>query len=424
MLSATRWLVDSKLATLAMHSDGRTVWRHEGRIREGVTKLTMAPDMASCRITMQPSPGGEYGPDGFALEAWAQAGQFRYCQMRVFGDREFPPAFTRAYLGEFTLYSGDESSCAHLYPILVVFDSGVVLLEFRLISPGKNIALGEFVDRFVNMFQIPFDKADVSPSLASLGIESHYRAAKRLPIHLRLALLWLQKRHDRAISSQTTVSDSEGFSFARAPLSRSGDKETLADLALTTLATVAYVLGRPPGPIGYLLRGHQGPFKLGNYWSGRPHIHITRFRGQRRQASDNDQSFAAEITQILNRQVETPRSKAPSWPTTNNLRTFDDYSVFVGSHMTLWMWSLNGLRRQESWADPNRGHLIYEHQATAEVLEYGHLLNRALFDRAAYGQSQSFEELWLKLVQTQQILAEATHFGEIRELWMCGRPDQ
>ena len=102
-------------------------------------------------------------------------------------------------------------------------------------------------------------------------------------------------------------------------------------------------------------------------------------------------------------------------------RHFEDYGAYISQQASLWVWSKNGLKWQEEWADVNRGHLIYEPQAIMELMEYIYMLHRQLFQLINEMPSSD------KVLQTRRLITnldfqitEISHFGEIRELLQNG----
>lgn len=412
-------LVKCELAQFAAHRDGRSYWLSKGTLQAGTIEIQSHPDGSQASFGLRPDDGS-LSPEGFAREACFQAAHLRCSEFRVLGDRVFPPDYVRAFLGEYRLTSAARSLAISMYPILKLYSSGVVLLEFRIIGPPTGISISEFIADFVNLPFAEFDQAHVSPALAKLAPRSYYRARRPLPLHLRAALTWLERGHDRAVASESSEEKSGDFTFSIAPLPSDGSRETLAGIALTIFSTVAYLLSQPKPWLAYIIRGHPRTYQLGNYWSGRPHIHITRFDDQKDSAEENLRNHNSMLTKIYLRQMTMPRQHAAfKLPPDSHL--FDDYNAIIGSHVSLWIWSGNGLRTQEPWKDANRGYLIYEHQVIVEVLEYGAINQRTLFETSLG--ATGFEFIYttrLALARSGQDMEEATHFEELRDLLARG----
>lgn len=415
-------LVELEIAACAMTRDGRTYWKAGQKVGSGSTDVRLNAFETGATLHLDRDSGCDTPLDGFALEAWGQAGHFRFNEQRVLGEDEgLPPPYVRAFLGQCKLISEDETGRSEilLYPVLLIFQSGVMVLELRTISPDTPTELDHFIHGAVNLFRHPFDRAEVPPSIVKLATRAYYHSYRGWSFRYRLALIWLERGHDKAVRELTKSYEEGDFTFDLAPLSTSDESrgpEKLSTLALTLFHTVAFVLGRPRLGVAFLLFGqHQTP-ELGEYWSGRPHIYIARFDGQRETASENAQVHGAAFGSILLRalvgDVAAARRSLPP-----DSRLFDDYNAYITSAASLWVWSKSGLSQQAPSADANRGHLIYEHQAVVELLEYGYMLHRSLLERVEkYKNADEVFAARRALIRLQQTLAEASHFGEIRDL--------
>jgi hypothetical protein len=144
-----------------------------------------------------------------------------------------------------------------------------------------------------------------------------------------------------------------------------GSGPSVTDLTVTDLTSK-----RPREGWDFVLRGQNAIPALGEYWSGRPHIHLVRFDEQAETAPENERRNHRIFASILARVAPLIQSsRTMTLPPT--LRSFDDYGAYVTSATSLWVWSKQGIRNQWPRRDPNRGHLIYERQLVVELLEYG-----------------------------------------------------
>jgi hypothetical protein len=413
-------LVESGVAYLALHRDGYTVWRGKEGVGKGESVISLSPDghRDSFRLKYYQEDAPELGE--FAAEAWWQACRFRFNELRIFGTSvPMPHPYIRLFLGQFNLVRDEKNQWIRLYPVIMIFESGIVIIEFRTISPGHEISLNDFINSAVNLFREPFDRVDVPPGLSKLATRAWYHSGHMWKFHQRAALLFLERGHDLAVAQKTATEDDGNFKFDLSPLSRSDDPESfeqLSSLALSIFHTLAYVLGRPRKGWGFLFRGQRSIPEIGGFWSGRPHIHLIKFEDQRETALENEDAHGEAFGAIMLRVSGTTPTVARSYLPADS-RIFQDYSSYISSALSLWVWSLSGLRQQERWADPNRGHLIYGHQATVELLEYGYMLHRSLLERANdYGHGDEILSARKNLLQFEQDISEASHYGEIRNL--------
>ena len=409
-------LVASGVAECAMLSDGRTFWNSNGTVASGSTQISI--DAPSGRSTFQLRlDDGCQRPEGFALEAWGQASYFLIGEQKVLGADTPPPPYARAYLGKCRLTSGSSDNASHLnlYPVLIIYESGVLLLEFRMIGPDHLTPFKTFITGSVNLFRYRFDLVEVSPGLVSFATRAYYQSAHKWNFLRRLQLIWLQAGHDLAIRQRTNRETDKHFSFDLAPLS-SADADDLKSIALTIFHTTAFLTGHPRLGLAFLFRGHVPAPVLGEFWSGRPHIHLVRFRDQRKTAAENEANHGADFARILCRVPALDDVRARQ-ALPKDARMFQDYNAYVTSATSLWVWSGEGLSEQAANMDPNRGNLIYERQVVVELLEYGYMLHRSLYHRLQdFGTTSEVVAIRKQLLQLQRHMYEASHAGEIRDL--------
>ncbi len=416
-----RRLVESGIALCSMLPDGRTYWSSGPTVGSGTTSVSLDPYASHATCNLDRDPDCKTALDGFAAEAWLQACYFRFSEQRVFGESNpLPPPYVRAFLGQCNLVSkAYPASKARLYPILLIYESGVVVLELRTLSPDSPTPLDGFISGAVNLYQHPFERIDVPPGLAKMATRAYYHSYRGWTFPYRAALLWLERGHEEAVRRLTRSSEDGDFAFDLAPLSTedvAAPCENLSTFAFTLFHTTAFLLGRPRFGIGFLLRGQRSTPELGDFWSGRPHVHLIRFEGQCDTATENElrhgEAFGGILLRVLGPDSAVLRRSLPK-----DARLFEDYNAYVTSAASLWVWSKRGLARQPIWGGPNRGHLIYEHQALVELLEYGYMLHRGVLERASsYGNTDEVMSARRALLRLKLQMSEASHFGEIRDL--------
>ena len=294
-----------------------------------------------------------------------------------------------------------------------------MMLELRTIAPESSIPLPQFIAGSVNLFQFLFERVEAPPGLVKLATQAYYHSRREWSILYRGALVWLQWGHETAVRQLTRRHKDGDFGFDLVPTnSEEGVKrsESLRTFILTVFHTAAFAISRPRSGIAFLLSGQKRTAQLGDYWSGRPHIHIIRFDGQCDTASENERlhgdAFGDMLLRVPASDADVAKERLPK-----DCRLFDDYNAYVTSAATLWVWSKSGIDRQSEWADANRGHLIYERQAVVELLEYGCMLHHGLLNRASnYGKLDEVFEARRALIQLRQAMTFASHSGEIMDL--------
>ncbi len=402
----------AEIAECVVSNTGEAFWRDSEKVIEA--SLSTSVDLEKGQASFQcHSDGIQVRPSsGFAHEALGQAVQFRIAEERVLGkDLSFADGFIRAFLGKIAVKAieGDELTAdLNLYPTLLIYASGVLILELRMIGPMQPIPVDDFIAYAVNLPGMALQEALVSPGLARMATEAYYRSAY-VPFFARFRYSSSQRLHNLAIAQLTTeVEDDENLKFSLSPWS--GETHSFRDIAMSIFHTCAYLIGEPRRGLAFLALGAKTPPDLGAFWSGRPHIHLIRYEDQKASAPQNNKVHEKAFYSILSR---TP-GLARSLP--KNLRLFNDYSAFITSSASLWAWSKSGYKQQKANMDPNRANFIYERQLLMEILEYGYMLHRGIYHKAESLQSteqvMSVRRLVIKL---RLRMKESSRSGEIRD---------
>lgn len=409
-------LINSEVAECVISSTGRAFWKSDAAVAQGMFTVELDNETGQGSFRCVSDDSSSKLPTGFVREAMGQSAQFVLAERRVLGEEHsLADESIRAYLGKIVVVGADGDRSTeelNLYPVLVVYQSGVLVLELRMIGSPDPIPLSDFINYAVNIPRIRLTRALVNPGLARTATEAYYRSS-RVPFFTRFRLSSSQTLHNMAVEQQTTEVEEEDFSFRLSPWS--GETDSFRSIALSIFHTCAYLVAGPRSGISFLVGGPKVPPSLGQFWSGRPHVHIIRFRDQRETASENNQVHAEAFYSILSR---TP-NLAKTLP--KNLRLFEDYSAFVSSSSSLWAWSKQGLKQETDRRDPNRGNFIYERQMLMELLEYGYMLHRGLYHRVEKLQStDQVMEVRRYLLKLRLRMRESSHSGEIRELLEAG----
>jgi hypothetical protein len=420
-------------------------------------------------------------PAGFVREALYQTAALRYGEQLLFDHPELPPPYVRAHLGACTLTAIDGSFRLHLYPHVKIFDTGVIVVELRLISPEGPIEGREFVERFVNASWGTYTSLMVPPSVASwAGLAVATEAELRW--YGRPRFLRRLRQYEAAVKRRIYAEQQPDFVFLQAPLraataeqfdelvsesirdfaSRGAldprgerstgeqqansrvlvrarrfrrtyegflemESDTLQELGLLLLETSAHVAlagGRVRRSLlALLLAGPRRRAVLGGDWSGRPHVHLVRFAKQADSAAENQRRFGDAFGAIVTRTPAVADAGGAKYLPSSS-RPFDDYGAYLTQSATLWVYTHASVASANTlpWKDANRGHIIYEHQVKAELLEYGYALHRRLAEQARDTTATTEQ-----LLTTERDLAafewathDASRFGEIKDLLVSG----
>jgi hypothetical protein len=404
-------LVDANLVDASMVSDGTSVWRaNDGGI--GIGETTVDPSALGKRASIRfPNPL----PPPFALEGLFVGGYMRYGEQYAFGE-ESPVPYVRAILGECRLEKGGHSTT--LYPVLKLYETGVLLVELRVFAPAAKTELDDFIVRFENLGMDNFERAYVPPAIARLAPFTQVETSKNPLRRISQAIaVWM---HASVVDERTTQEDAGDFVYALCELPiATGSEETLSDLARTIANVVGYVVSRPRHGIPLILRGQRPILSTGD-WSGRPHIYLLSFDGQKDSAAENESKFRAALGCILAR---VPIIAAGEKFMEPNLRLFDDYGVYMNRAVRLWVYTPSASVVPEGLHDdPNAGNIVYQQQAVAELLEYAYALHARLAETARDSLSDPREiaRLRVHLAELPSAIDRHMHAGEIRDLLRQG----
>lgn len=221
-----RRLVQHGVVECAFLSDGEAWWPASSvgvspyigeprPVEHGTVELRMSSDLRRAQIKF------DKVPEGFPFEALGQSAALRYQELSVFGPRDTPPRYVRAYLGK-CCFINDESKL-QLYPHLKIFENGVVLVYFRAFSPETPLPLARFLQRYVNAPLTTFRKVLVPPGIA-------YWAPLAAPDegifkwNRRLMTARDHYHHRKVIAEATSVESDSSFSFPLVSLSAPREK--------------------------------------------------------------------------------------------------------------------------------------------------------------------------------------------------------
>jgi hypothetical protein len=349
-------------------------------------------------------------PPEFALEGFYTGGFMRFGELHAFGD-ESPVPYVRAILGECRLENQDR--IIMFYPVLKLYETGVLLLQLRAFSPDRSTGVEDLVSEYINVFQETFDRAYAPAAVATLAppAQAAWESAR---IWRRAGLLWQNALHRSAVRERMTV-DGGAFKYATCELPSDGTPETLSTLALTIASVIAYVISRPRNGLALVFRGQRKILSIGS-WSSRPHVYLLHFEGQQDSAAANESAHRDAFGAILGRVRDANNGERFM---EKSLRPFDDYGIYMNRSVRLWVGTRGALEPPEGLqGDPNYGHVVYLHQPVSELLEYSYALHARLADAARdpLGDPREIARLRVLLAELPTVIDRHVHAGEMRDL--------
>jgi hypothetical protein len=413
-------LVDFEIADCSVMSNGETFCRTDKGVISGKTILDLSGDLKQVSVEFKSNATVTAEFTQYARETWLIGSQFLYGEARQLSQgRELPTPHLRAFLKPIRLVKKEERITS-LYPIIILYQSGILLIEFRMIAPDNSVELRDFISNYVNIQQYDYDYAIVPTAISVIAPEAYqFYSTPQNNIFQRWEIIKNKNKQKQALqilSKNVVVGD---FEFEVAPLFSMESKETITSVAQTLFTIVGFITKNPISPISLLLKGIPELPELGNYWIGRPHIHLVQHSNQLDRASSNEESNKEFFGRILARVPEALGDFSIYLPP--NSRQFDDYAAYITLAATLWVWSKNGLENQKQWMDVNRGNLIYEHQVQVELLEYGFMLHKSLIEKSTtLNKYPDILATRRDLVELKSKMLETTPYGEVRDLLLKG----
>jgi len=143
----------------------------------------------------------------------------------LFGDGPLPPRYVWAQIGACTF------SVAHprrkalvVYPVLKVFETGVVLVHLRVFSPERSMLAREFIDHYVNASMQEFRWVKVPPGVAAWAPAANpEHGANRW--YRRAYTSFRQWSHQRALREYSDVVELGDFTFRQVSLGVARDQD-------------------------------------------------------------------------------------------------------------------------------------------------------------------------------------------------------
>ncbi|MFC1551010.1 hypothetical protein ACFL6P_00455 [Candidatus Latescibacterota bacterium] len=401
--------------------DGTTYWHTDNGYQKGFTTLKLMEANKASIIEANTINNEEINATEYSLETWNIAAQFRFCELRIFAeDDSLPPPYLRIFLG-LSKFISKKIGDFTIYPIITLYETGVLLVEFRVIGPDKEVVLDTFINDYENLYQIEFDKIECSPTISKYAPSAyHYYQFFPDTFVKRIKFSINQIFHDTAIEELTYQKEDSDFSYELTIFPTINDKESTASFAQTLFSIVGFLINKPEKGLGFLIRRQKFPPKIGHNWIGRPHIHLIKHQNQAETSSKNEKKNRDCFEKILARTTGKIKDCTESIVPKDS-RIFDDFSAYITNAVTLWVWSKKGLTLQEEMNDINRGNLVYENQAKTEMLDYGFMIYKRLLERLNSAKdSMGIIEERKNIYDLKSRMENISHFGEIYDLFHNG----
>jgi hypothetical protein len=413
-------LVDLEISDCSVISNGETFCRTSDGVAIGRTTIELSGDFKEASVKFNSHGTKEDDLTSYAKESWLTCSRFLHGEARQFSPvNELTTIHLRSILRPIRLIKNEEA-IVNIYPVLVLYTSGVLIIEFRTLSPSGPINIDDFITNHVNMYQYNYDYAFVSPNIGVLALEADQAYSSPMTNFIeRLARAKDKRNYKRIFEMRAEKINFGDFDFEMIPLSMEEGGENITSLATALFKMVGLLIEKPTSDATFLFKGIPGLPEMAKYYIGRPHVHIIRHSDQQDKASANEDLHKESFGRILARIPETPGEFSKLLPSSS--RKLNDLSAYIMPGMTLWIWSKKGLEEQEKSIDINSGDLIYERQVQVELLEYGFMLHKIMVEKSS--KLKNCPEILATrrdLVNLKSKMVQATPYGEVRDLLAKG----
>lgn len=362
-------LVDSGMSPFVYSSRGVACWRTDEGVESGRLVIDMRAHESSGHVGL-PRTATEY-----QAQCALMAGSMRVAERAMLNDSRLVEAqFVRAFLDVIHLHSGEYR--VNLYPQIKLYANGVFLLHFVVFSPSGGVPLADMVERYVNLFGVPYDRFDMAPGLINAGESGILTTPDSGRRERREAEKALQQRRSDMEARAEDMTDGD-FTFRLTSLARD---ETLVPPQSTDFdrarvyatAALEWAVNRAGKPLPRSNPEHGRTHHVGSYWHGRPTVYLLEYSGQPEIADIREPSIREAATAILSRTSKAgPHLQQAVLD--RDLRLGQDYCLLLNRAVSLFAFSRLGVSSRGEVEDPNYADIIFDKQAFAEAIDYQRL---------------------------------------------------
>ncbi len=367
-------LVENNIVTSIFSSEGNVIWKDEGKI-----KKDNIFDMNSLSINLYLL---NKLPD-YIAEGISQFYLMWNSEERILKNMHFDYPYIKGFLSPInvTFTSGHTKT---LYPQLTIYNTGILNLSFRIISPEPafNYELNSFIYNEVN-----------SSNLKIKDLEMPYELLEYLK-DLKIEDLEKNKITIEMGSFEHTFVKLDYF-------------ENLMDLNQFLISVISIHISKKFRKFDY----------YNNFWLYSQSIYLLDYKNQPYHKEDIIENFRENLIQILYRlpflfdvnfSKELPK----------DLRELNLYSLFIIKGMSLWVSSKDELEKTKD--DINNEKKIYEKQVLVEAINHFNLLVNKIYE-ISYYKNENYEDI----VKLQEYLINferffktsyLSNFGEINHI--------
>lgn len=364
-------LVKNNMVTSIFMSDCSIIWKDGEKLKEGqIFDLNYSEILALLNKL----------PD-YAAEGIHQFYLMWNSEERILKDLHFDFPYLKGFLSPIKV-TFTSNHAKILYPQLTIYNTGVLNLTFRIISPDKyNYEINNFIYHEIN-----------SNNLKIKEVKFPYEILENLKYF---------EIDDLEKNKETIKLEPFEHDFVKLY-----DFENLLDLIQFLISIISFHISKKFRNVDYCI----------NYWLYSQSIYLLDYKNQPYHKEDIIDNFREYLIQILYRlpflfdvnfSKELPK----------DLRELNQYCLFIIKGMSLWVSSKDELEKFKE--DINNQSKVYEKQVLVEAINHFNLLSNKLYEISYHnGNYNDAIKLQKELINLQRLFKTTyvSNFGEINHI--------
>ena len=364
-------LVKNNLVTSILMSDCSIIWKDGKKVKEDqIFDFNYSQILA----LLNKLPG-------YAAEGIHQFYLMWKSEERILKDLHYDFPYIKCFLSPIMVtFTPDHTKI--LYPQLTIYDTGILNLTFRIISPDKyNYEINNFIYNEIN-----------SNNLKIKEVKFPYEILENLKY---LEIDELEK------NKETIKLEPFEHDFVKLY-----DFENLLDLTQFLIQVISFQISKKFRKIDY----------YNNYWLYSQSIYLLDYKNQpyhKEEIIDNFREYLIQIMYRLPFLFDVNFSKELP----KDLREINQYCLFIIKGMSLWVSSKDELEKFKE--DINNQSKVYEKQVLVEAINHFNLLANKLYEISYHnGNYDEAIKLQKELINFQRLFKTTyvSNFGEINHI--------
>lgn len=364
-------LVKNNLVTSILMSDCSIIWKDGKKVKEDqIFDFNYSQILA----LLNKLPG-------YAAEGIHQFYLMWKSEERILKDLHYDFPYIKCFLSPIMVtFTPDHTKI--LYPQLTIYDTGILNLTFRIISPDKyNYEINNFIYNEIN-----------SNNLKIKEVKFPYEILENLKY---LEIDELEK------NKETIKLEPFEHDFVKLY-----DFENLLDLTQFLIQVISFQISKKFRKIDY----------YNNYWLYSQSIYLLDYKNQpyhKEEILDNFREYLIQIMYRLPFLFDVNFSKELP----KDLREINQYCLFIIKGMSLWVSSKDELEKFKD--DINNQSKVYEKQVLVEAINHFNLLANKLYEISYHnGNYDEAIKLQKELINFQRLFKTTyvSNFGEINHI--------